>query len=189
MNMLEWLAAGLGVINVTLIVRRSVWNYPFGLAMVSLYFFVFFEARLYSDALLQIFFFVVQLYGWRHWALAKRAAGQVPVALLGGRERLAWAAATAAASLAWGFAMARFTDAAAPMWDAAIAGMSIAAQILMARRRIENWLLWILVDIIAVWLFWSRGLLWTSGLYALFLMLSVAGLSGWTRALRAQRTA
>ena len=64
MEIWEWVAAGLGVFNVGLLVRRSIWNYPFGLAMVALYFFVFFEARLYSDVLLQIFFFVVQLYGW-----------------------------------------------------------------------------------------------------------------------------
>jgi nicotinamide mononucleotide transporter len=189
MNMLEWVAAGLGVINVALVVRRSVWNYPFGIAMVSLYFFVFYDARLYSDSLLQIFFLVVQIYGWRAWLLAKRAAGEVPVAVLSGRERIAWAAATAAASLVWGLGMARFTDAAAPMWDAAIAGTSIAAQILMARRRIENWVLWILVDIVAVWLFWSRGLMWTSGLYALFFMLAIAGLIDWARALRRQRAA
>ena len=186
MNPLEWVAAALGIVNVALVVRRSIWNYPFGLAMVSLYFFVFFEARLYSDALLQIFFFAVQLYGWRNWLRAKQAAGEVPVAVLTPRARLAWAGATAAASLIWGLAMARYTDAAAPMIDAGIAGMSIAAQILMARRMIENWVLWILVDAIAIGLFASRGLYPTSALYALFLLLSIAGLVGWRRALRAQ---
>ena len=75
MNWIEWVAAALGVVNVALVVRRSVWNYPFGLAMVSLYFVVFAEARLYSDALLQVFFFVVQLYGWHNWLRAKQAAG------------------------------------------------------------------------------------------------------------------
>jgi len=182
MNMLEWVAAGLGVINVALVVRRSVWNYPFGLAMVSLYFFVFYDARLYSDALLQIFFFVVQIYGWREWVRARAMAGEVPVGLMSNRARLAWSAGIVVVSAAWGLVMARFTDAAAPMIDAGIAGASIAAQILMARRRIENWVLWILVDFVAIGLFWSRGLLWTSGLYALFLMLSIAGLASWRRA-------
>jgi nicotinamide mononucleotide transporter len=186
MNPLEWVAAALGIVNVALVVRRSVWNYPFGLIMVSLYFFVFFEARLYSDALLQIFFFVVQLYGWRNWLRAKQAAGEVPVAVLTPRERMAWVAAAAAASLAWGLGMARYTDAAAPMIDATIAGMSIAAQILMARRMIENWVLWILVDTIAVGLFASRGLYATSALYGLFLLLSIIGLIGWRRALRGE---
>lgn len=186
MNWLEWVAAGLGVITVALVVRRSIWNYPFALAMVSLYFFVFFEAKLYSDALLQIFFFAVNLYGWRHWLQAKRAAGEIRVATLSDGERVGWAAATATASILWGLGMARFTDAAAPMWDAAIAGMSIAAQILQARRRIECWVLWIVVDVIAIGLFWSRDLQYTSGLYALFLVLSIAGLIDWRRAQEAQ---
>lgn len=183
MSELEWVAAGLGVINVFLVVRRSVWNYPFGLAMVALYFFVFFEARLYSDALLQIFFFIVQVYGWVNWVRARTAAGEVPVGRLTPRERIFWVAGTALASLVWGLGMARYTDAAAPVIDAFIAGTSISAQILMARRRIENWAAWILVDLVAVGLYFSRGLHPTSALYFLFLLLSIAGLIGWRRAL------
>lgn len=186
MSELEWMAAALGVINVALVVRRSVWNYPFGLVMVALYFFVFFEARLYSDALLQIFFVVVQLYGWVNWVRAKGRSGEVPVGRLGGRERIAWTAGTLAASLAWGLGMAHFTNAAAPLIDAFIAGTSISAQILMARRKIENWPAWILVDAVAVGLYFSRGLYPTSALYALFLLLCIAGLIGWRRALPAR---
>jgi nicotinamide mononucleotide transporter len=185
MSELEWIAAALGVVNVALVVRRSVWNYPFGLAMVALYFFVFYEARLYSDALLQIFFFVVQLYGWVNWVRATTASGDVPVGWMTGRERLLWSAGTVAASLVWGLGMARYTNAAAPIIDAFIAGFSISAQILMARRRIENWVLWILVDIVAVGLYFSRHLYPTSALYLLFLLLSIAGLIGWRRALPA----
>lgn len=186
MNWTEWVAAALGVINVALVVRRSVWNYPFGLAMVSLYFIVFTEARLYSDALLQVFFFVVNLYGWRNWVRAKQAAGDVPVAVMTIRERVLWLLGTLAASLLWGLGMARFTDAAAPIVDAGVAGFSIAAQILMARRRLENWIVWIAVDAVAIGLYASRGLAWTSGLYALFLVLCIAGFLDWRRALRAQ---
>lgn len=183
MSWLEWVAAGLGVINVALVVRRSVWNYPFGLVMVALYFFVFYEARLYSDALLQIFFFVVQVYGWVNWVKARGPAGEVPVGRLTSRARIFWIAGTAVASLAWGLGMARYTDAAAPIVDAFIAGTSISAQILMARRMIENWAAWILVDTVAVALYFSRHLYPTSALYLLFLLLSVAGLIGWRRAL------
>lgn len=186
MNWLEWVAAGLGVINVALVVRRSIWNYPFGLAMVSLYFVVFAEARLYSDALLQVFFFVVQFYGWRNWVRARAATGEVSVGLMTARERAVWSLATLAASLAWGLAMARFTDAAAPIVDAGVAGFSVSAQVLMARRRIENWVVWIGVDIVAIGLYASRGLNWTAGLYALFLILCVFGLRDWRRALPAR---
>jgi nicotinamide mononucleotide transporter len=189
MNPLEYAAALLGVINVALVVRRTVWNYPFGIAMVALYFFVFYEARLYSDALLQIFFLVVNLYGWRNWVEAKRASGgDIPVQLLSLRERLFWLVGLALASTAWGVAMARFTDAAAPVVDAFVAGFSIGAQILMARRVVENWVLWIAVDIVAIGLYWSRGLQITAGLYFIFLLLATTGLIEWIRTWRAQRT-
>jgi nicotinamide mononucleotide transporter len=186
MNWLEWVAAGLGVINVGLLVRRSIWNYPFGLAMVALYFFVFYEAKLYSDMLLQIFFFAVQLYGWWNWVNARRQTGEVPVGLLSMRDRLLWAVATVVASLAWGMAMHRFTDAAYPFIDAFVAGASISAQILLARRKLENWPVWILVDAVAIDLYWSRGLHYTSGLYVLLLILSIAGFIDWRRKLAEQ---
>lgn len=187
MNWTEWVAAGLGVINVALVVRRSVWNYPFALAMVSLYFVVFAEARLYSDALLQIFFFAVNLYGWHSWVRAKAEAGEVPVAIMTVRERFLWLAATLAASLVWGLGMARFTDAAAPIVDAGVAGFSIAAQILLARRKLENWVVWIAVDVVAIGLYASRGLTLTAGLYALFLLLATLGFFQWRSALRRDR--
>jgi nicotinamide mononucleotide transporter len=151
--------------------------------MVALYFFVFFEARFYSDALLQIFFFVVQLYGWVNWVRARNATGEVSVGRLTPRERLGWIAGTMLASLIWGLGMAHYTDAVAPIIDAFIAGISIAAQLLMARRRIENWPAWIVVDLVAMALYASRQLYPTSALYFLFLLLSVAGLIGWRRAL------
>jgi nicotinamide mononucleotide transporter len=151
--------------------------------MVSLYFFIFWEAKLYSDALLQIFFLAINLYGWLHWHRIRHSAGEVLVERMSWRSRFAWLAATLAASLAWGLAMRAFTDAAAPIPDALIAGGSVAAQILLALRRVENWVLWIAVDLIAVPLYWSRGLEPTAGLYALFLALAVAGLVTWSRAL------
>lgn len=185
MGGLEIAAALLGVINVVLVVRRSTWNYPFGIAMVSLYFFVFWEAKLYSDALLQIFFFLIQLYGWWAWYHAAHVDHGVAVGWMNWIKRLAWIAGTAAAVLLWGTGMARFTDAAAPYADATIAGLSVAAQILQSLRRVESWVLWIAVDVLAVGLFAWRGLQVTSALYALFLMLATLGLFEWRRKARA----
>lgn len=181
MNTLEWIAAGLGVITVALVVRRSTWNYPFALVMVALYFFVFFEAKLYSDALLQIFFLIINLYGWWAWSRAPRVDHGIKVEQMRNRVRLQWLAATLALSLAWGLGMHRLTDAAAPYADALVAGFSVAAQILQSMRRFEAWVLWIAVDIMAVGLYWSRGLEATAALYALFLALAVAGLAEWGR--------
>ena len=181
MGDIEIAAALLGVVNVLLVVRRSAWNYPFGIAMVSLYFFVFWDAKLYSDALLQIFFFLIQLYGWWAWVHAERVDHGVAVGWLRNAARLRWLAATALAILIWGSAMARFTDAAAPFADATVAGLSVAAQILQSIRKVESWVLWVCVDLLAVGLFAWRGLGVTAALYSLFLVLAVLGLFEWRR--------
>ena len=181
MGALEIAAALLGVINVVLVVRRSTWNYPFGIVMVALYFFVFAHAKLYSDALLQIFFFVIQIYGWWAWYHAKQVDHGVEVRWMRWRERLPWIAGTLAAGLLWGTGMARFTDAAAPYVDATTAGLSVTAQVLQSLRRVESWVLWICVDLIALGLFTWRGLLVTTGLYGLFLILAIVGLIEWRR--------
>ena len=108
MGGIEVAAALLGVINVLLVVRRSVWNYPFGIVMVCLYFFVFRDAKLYSDALLQIFFLVIQIYGWQAWVRADRVDDGVAVGWLSNRARAAWLIGTATGIIAWGAGMARF---------------------------------------------------------------------------------
>ena len=182
-HLAEVLATLAGIANVALLVRRSIWNYPFGLACVALYAWIFSAARLYSDALLQLFFFVIQLYGWWAWARAGGIGHAVPVGRLTGPARVAWAAMILVVSLAWGGGMAAGTDAAFPWWDGTVAVASIAAQILLARRMIENWVLWILVDLGAVGLYFAKQLYVTSGLYLLFLVLASAGLVEWRRAL------
>jgi nicotinamide mononucleotide transporter len=181
MGGIEIAAALLGVINILLVVRRSIWNYPFGIVMVALYFFVFHDAKLYSDALLQIFFLVIQLYGWWLWTRAAQVDHGVAVGSLSGRTRMAWLVGIFAGVLIWGTGMARFTDAAAPFADASVAGLSVAAQILQSLRKVESWVLWISVDALAVGLFTWRGLGVTAALYALFLALAVVGLLEWRR--------
>ena len=189
MNPLEWLAAALGVVNIVLLVRRSVWNFPFGMAMVALYVVVFREARLYGEAGLQVFFFAAQGWGWWLWVRAggedDQATGRVPVRWLDPLSRAVWVVATAALSLNLGWVMHRFTDAAMPYADSAITGASIAAQILLGLRRVENWALWILIDVAAISVYLVKGLYPTAGLYLLFLGLSVLGLREWIAAARA----
>lgn len=185
MNPLELLAAGLGLVNIVLVVRRSVWNYPFGLAMVTLYGWIFAqpEVRLYSDVALQGFFFVVQLYGWWNWSASEARSGEVQVLSLGPGAQLAVGAGVLAATLAWGTGMARFTNASFPYLDAFIAMASVAAQILMARRFVENWVLWVAVDVVAIAVYASKQLPLTALLYAIFLGMSVWGWIGWRRTL------
>lgn len=184
MSPLEIAAVLLGIANIVLIIRRSVWNYPFALAMVTLYFFIFREAKLYSDAGLQIFFLIVNLYGWWAWSRNKAAAGEIVVERLGTEGLLAWIAGSAIVTAAWGFVMSNHTDASYPFWDAGVAMLSVAGQILMTRRYLENWWWWIAVNTISIPLYLMKQLHLTAVLYALFLVLAIAGLIEWNRVLR-----
>jgi nicotinamide mononucleotide transporter len=185
MNPVEAVAALLGLVNIALIIRRSVWNYPFGIAMVVLYAHIFWGAKLYSDAGLQVFFLIVQFYGWVAWAGKQDDDGRVTVDRLASRAVYAWAFASVVATVAWGMMMHRFTDAAYPYWDGAVAMLSVSAQIMMTRRLVENWWWWIAVDILAIGLFGVKGLWLTAGLYGVFLVMAVAGLIEWQRKLHA----
>ena len=186
---LETIAVILGLANIVLVVRRSLWNYPFGIAMVSLYFFIFADAKLYSDALLQIFFLTVQLYGWWNWIWGRDAQGAVIVRHAGAGAMLGWIGAILAGTALWGWLMHRYTDAALPWWDASIAMTSIAAQILLSRRFIENWPLWVATDAIAVGVYAAKDLDKTAMLYAVFLVIAAWGWWDWLRAGRAQHRA
>jgi nicotinamide mononucleotide transporter len=181
-NNLELIAVLLGIANIALLVRRSIWNYPFGMAMVALYLVIFWQARLYSEAGLQVFFFVVQGWGWYLWAKAGGLAWMVSVRWMGWRWRGLALVLVAASSLGIGWIMASFTDAALPYADATIAGASVVAQILLALRRVENWVLWIAVDLLAVFVYIERGLLLTAGLYVVFFGMATLGLIAWARA-------
>src|SRR5581483_4268310 len=166
----EIIAAVLGVANIVLLVRRSIWNYPFGLAMVSLYGVVFFQARLYSDAALQVFFFVVQVYGWWVWYHAREAGGLVRVETMSNTARIAWCAVIAAATAAEGWYLAHYTSDAAPWMDANTTAMSVVAQYRLSIRKIENWVLWIVTDVVQIGLYAWKGLYPTTALYVVFLL-------------------
>jgi nicotinamide mononucleotide transporter len=184
MTWTELIAAALGLVNVWLVVKRNVWNYPFGLAMVTLYGFVFYDARLYSDTILQGYFFAVQLFGWWYWLRGRGDDGLVRPEILGMKGWFWAAGATVAGTAVTGWFFATYTNAAAPWFDAFIAAASITAQTLQSARKIESWMLWIAVDMVAVGVYCWKGLYPTTVLYAIFLGMSVAGLIEWRRQLQ-----
>jgi nicotinamide mononucleotide transporter len=178
---LELIATLLGLANIVLIVRRSIWNYPFALAMVSLYAVIFAGAKLYSDAGLQVFFFAVNLYGWWAWSRNRADTGDVVVERLDLKAVGLWAIGSALAIVVWGSVMARLTDASHPYWDGSVAMLSVAAQILMTRRKLQNWWWWIAVNTLSIPLYLIKGLNLTAGLYLLFLIIAIWGLIEWRR--------
>lgn len=173
----------LGVAGVALMARRSLWAFPVGLVAVTVQGVLFFRAKFYADATLQVFFFVTLAWGWWHW---RRAGGaqELPVTALGTRGRALTLAAAVAATAAWALGMRAWTDAAMPWRDAFIAAFSVAAQVLQARKNIENWPLWLVVNVVAIAAYWKADLAYTAFLYAIYLGLTVVGWRAWARAMQ-----
>lgn len=188
MNPIEVAATVMGVLSVGLTIRRSIWCWPTGLVMVCLYIVIFYDAKLYSDMLLQVVYIFMQVYGWHYW-LRGGSEETTPITTLTANARLGWLAVGIVGTAGLGFAMGNFTDAALPYWDASTTVLSLVAQWLLGRKILENWLVWIVVDVLAIGIYINRELMLTAGLYGLFLVMASSGWWAWRRAYRDQQPA
>jgi nicotinamide mononucleotide transporter len=179
--MLEQIAAACGLANIYLTVRQNIWSWPIGAVMVSLYIYIFFEAKLYSDAGLQVFFLVMQFYGWYQWTRGPVVHSRSLSAVLRLGPRGWWwtGSGTAVATTALGTAMHRYTDAALPYPDAFTTTLSVIAQFLLTKKYLDNWTLWIVADVVYIGVYSIKALYWTAGLYVVFLVLSIKGYRDW----------
>ncbi|MEO7415316.1 MAG: nicotinamide riboside transporter PnuC [Opitutaceae bacterium] len=189
MSLYEITGAILGVIGVWLMIRRNVWGWPVGIVQVALYAWVFFQTKLYSDAILQVFFFGLQIYGWWFWWRGGVRRDEPPITRLSSSARAGWMMTGVALTLIQGWAMANFTDAALPRWDAFILVFSLIAQWLQARKHLECWTGWMIVNAVAIGVYWSKDLRLTSGLYLVFFGMAVLGHLAWRRVNRVRRVA
>ncbi|HUV69957.1 MAG TPA: nicotinamide riboside transporter PnuC [Terracidiphilus sp.] len=169
------------VIGIWLTTRRLLICWPVVLAADFLYLAVFFRARLFSDALLQVFFVAFTLYGWWHWWRGVRQEGEVRVVPLNLRGWLAGLAAGAFGAVLLGWLMVRI-GAALPHLDATLASYSLVASWWAARKHTANWWLWIAVDLIYIGEYIYKDLQLTALLYAGLVVLAVVGLRDWRRA-------
>ena len=196
MSSLEIVAVIVSALAVWLTARRNIWCWPVGCVSVLLYARIFFDAKLYSDLLLQLIFFVMQVYGWWSWTRNRTVPKAFPEISYEEDKRhimpqrlsaKGWGFGLlvgAVGSVLLGYVMARFTDAHIPWLDSALTSFSLVAQYWMARKYIANWWLWIAVDIIYVGVYVYKDLQLTAGLYAMFILLAVTGLRNWHRELR-----
>ena len=189
-NRWEVLAVVFGIVSVYLSTREHIWSWPTALVNVGLYFVVFYEAKLYADMGLQVVYFGLSLYGWYEWLYggANRTELHVSRTTRPLGVRLLIIGIVCAAVL--GTLLARFTDAALPYVDSATTSTSLVAQWMMTRKILENWAVWVVVDVVYVGMFIFKKLYLTAGLYAVFLVLAVMGFIQWKRSLagREQRT-
>jgi nicotinamide mononucleotide transporter len=179
MAWIEFIGALISAWAVWLTARRRPWCWPIGLVSVLVYSGIFVDAKLYSDALLQVAFAGLIVYGWRRWLQNLGDDGRVQVAPLPRLHAFGHVAIGVFASLALGYSMHRWTDAALPWLDAALTAFSLVAQWWQGRRHVAAWWLWIAVDVIYVGEYIYKHLLITSILYAGFVVLAVIGLRAW----------
>ena len=181
---LEGIAAAFGIVSVYLSTRQNIWSWPTAIVNVSLYTIVFYQGRLYGQMGLQPIYLALSAYGWYQWLhggehrsvlRVSRASPRLLVTLTA-LNLVAWV------SLA---AILRLTDAALPWLDALLTTTSLVAQWMMTRKILENWALWIALDVVYVPMFISQRLYATAMLYAAFLVLAVMGYVEWRRSILA----
>jgi nicotinamide mononucleotide transporter len=170
-----------GAICVWLTVKENIWNFPVGLVNTAAYSVVFFKARLFGDATLQVIYFTLCLIGWYMWRFGGDEGSRLRVARAGARE-LGLVALFVVSGTAILWKTVHLAGGAAPLWDATTTSLSLGAQWLLNRKKVENWILWIVVDAIYVPLYVYRGLNLTAILYSVFFVMAVMGLKAWTRA-------
>jgi nicotinamide mononucleotide transporter len=176
----------LGIANTILLIRRSIWNWPVGIASVAILGVVFFRTYLLSDMLLQIYFIVMQAIGWVAWLRHREPDGDLIVETMTPREVLLALLGTGAFALALGATMGHFFHAAFPYWDATVASASVVGQLLLTWRRMENWLWWIGSNLISIVIYSVKDLHILAGLYLFYMLMSVFGYVEWRRKLAMQ---
>ena len=185
MNPVELVAVAFGLVSVWLAAREHILNWPTAIVNVALFFVLFWQARLYADAVLQLFYLSLSLYGWWAWLRGGAQHSALRVSQAGRTVWLAGLPLSLAFGTGLGAFLQRHTDSPVPYLDALLTSTSLLAQWMMTRKLLENWIVWIVADVIYVPMFISRGLPWTSVQYAVFLVLAWMGYTGWRRSLRA----
>jgi nicotinamide mononucleotide transporter len=180
---LELIAVVLAFAMVFFNILELHWSWPLAIISSILYFFLFWLQRLYGDACLQIVFAVLAVWGWWVWLHGVEGAA-IPITTSSKRQRLIYTVVGAALWLVTGGFLLNFTDTDVPWWDAFPTAFSLVAQYLLAYKDIDNWLVWVVVNVVSVGLFAWKGLWLTSLLYLVFIWLSVLGWRSWRERLQ-----
>ncbi len=183
-SLLETIGVISGVLCVWLAARNIIWNWPIAIISVSAYIFIFFEAKLYADMGLQVYFMGMNIYGCYYWSRKPKDADKVPVKSISKKELLFAVFGVATFTTLLGFFLFKQTDAAFPFIDSFCTACSLVAQLFMARKVLENWLIWIFVDIIYVGVYLAKDLHLTAGMYALYIYIALTGYLAWRKELK-----
>ncbi len=187
MDWLELVAVAFGIVSVWLSVRQNIWSWPTAIVNVLLYFVIFRRERFYALMTLQLFYAAVSAYGWYHWRFGGEGRTVLRVSRTPMVLRWALPAAGVLATVGLGALLAGRPDARIPYLDAGLTVASLTAMWMMSRKYLENWAVWIAVDVVSIATFSVQGLWLTAVLYAAFLVLASMGHVEWARSWRADR--
>ena len=185
MSLLEIIAAVIGAVSVYLSVRQNIWSWPTAIVNVVVYAVVFYQSKLYADMGLQVIYAGLSVYGWYEWLYGGANRTELHVSRTSSRLGATLAVIALVGSALLGTLLWRATDAALPFMDASLSSTSLVAQWMMTKKKLENWLVWITVDVLYIGMFIFKHLYVTAGLYVVFLVLAVRGYVDWRRSLAA----
>ncbi len=177
----ELVAAVLALAYLLLAVKKSLWCWLAALISSAIYVVLMFNGRLYMQAALSVFYVAMAVYGYWEWRRGRDAAGEVAVARWTAARHIAVAALVIAASVVNGWLLVRYSDAARPYLDSFVTWGSVVTTWMVARRVIENWLYWIVVDGVAAYLYFQQGLAPTGILFVIYIGIVIQGYRVWMR--------
>lgn len=182
-NPFEVVAMLITVVSIWLATKENIWYYPTGLVALLMYTWIYYEAKLYAEALLQIVCFALMVYGWYEWL---HGGANKKVLAVTNTPRWAWMSGIVAGLLLSALTIAiqlRLTDNPNPYVDSSLLAWSLVAQWMTARKWIENWILWVLINTVSIPLYVVRGLWPTVILYIALWILAIMGYREWRRTL------
>ena len=179
----ELVAVILAVAYLVFAIRQNIWCWFCAAVSTAIYVYLFAKANLYMESVLNVFYFAMAIYGWAMWR-GGRTKNELPVSVWSGQIHVYAIASIVCLAVGSGFLLANFTDAAYPYIDSATTFAAIWATFLVARKVLENWWYWLVIDFVSVFIYWSRGLEITAVLFVLYVVLIPIGLFAWTRSYR-----
>jgi nicotinamide mononucleotide transporter len=178
---LEIAGTVIGLIYLWLEYRASVWLWAANIVMPAIYIFIYAESGFYADMGINIYYLVASLYGWAVWLRRGDNGKELPITHTPQRKIIPLTLLGIASMAAILFILLRYTDSTVPYGDSFTTAASIVALYMLARKYVEQWLVWIVIDAVCCWLYVSKGLYPTAALYGLYTLLAIFGYRKWLK--------
>ena len=182
-NWIEIVAVIFGLLSVWYAKKEKILVYPTGIINVLIYIYICYIAGLYADMGINAFYFIMSVYGWYNWSRKIDTSHRVPISKATRIQLIISLMAFFVFFLLLWYVLVRFTDSVVPIWDSFTTSIFIVSMWLMALKKIENWLGWIIGDALVIPLFAYKGLIFTSFQYIVFLALAISGYLEWRKKL------